>query len=227
MSGFKAEMVLACYLVVRHRAPQIAAAVALSIGFLIAVARPAGGAMACRLLLLAAGVFGAVAASRPLAGGAALATARRAVTVPWIVVAGRFAGVSLLMACVAVVVAAGVMLQAGAAAGMRALVAGMHFGLATVAIGLGLAPRTGASVAAALGVAVACSALATGTPFHVTGGGPIGTASLTVWHVLPLPWRGAAWFDAGGVGHLGVLIAWVVGGLWLAAAAVRARERSS
>lgn len=227
MSGFKAEMVLACYLVVRHRAPQIAAVVAFSIGFLIAVARPAGGAVACRLLLLAVGVFAAVAASRPLAGGAALATARRAVTAPWIVVAGRFAGVSLLMACVAVVVAAGVMLQVGAAAGIRALVAGLHFGLATVAVGLCLAPRTGASVAAALSVAVACSALATGIPFGMLQGGPIGTASLAVWHVLPLPWRGAAWFDAGGVRHLGVLIAWVAGGLWIAAATLRARLRSS
>lgn len=211
MVRFKAEMVLAFTLAIRHRAVQGAALLALGLTGPLA-ARSASSRDACRLMLLAVTVTTATAASRSLAPGAAVAAARR-VSTPWVAVTGRLAGVTVVgvgsaLASLAVTSVGG---------GVRALGAAVLYAMGLGAVCLALAPRVGASAAAALGLA---AAVGLSEPSWASGSRAAG-AMFAVRHTLPLPWRGVAWFEGGGVRHLLVLAAWVALGLVLAAVAIR------
>ncbi len=107
----KAEMALGYQLVSRHRAPRFAAALAAA--FLVAsvAAGSLGTAGYGGLLPQVAATVAAVAGSRVLAHGAALGAARHAPCALWLVVAGRFAGVMVIV--VPAVVVLGAVLLAG------------------------------------------------------------------------------------------------------------------
>jgi len=151
----KAEMALGYQLVSRHRAPRFAAA--LSAAFLVvsAAAGPLDTAAYRGLLAPVAATVAAVAASRVLAQGAVLGAARHAPCVPLLVVAGRFAGVMVIVGPAAVVL--GALLLAGlppmevmSRIGLAVLCASAAAGVA-----MAMTPSWGASVGSAAGLMAA------------------------------------------------------------------------
>lgn len=221
--AFKAEAVLAVQLVLRHRAPRLAAALVLAAVFL-AGARQAGG---IGPLLLAAGGLGAVFGSRPLARGPALATARLVPVSPWLAPFGRYAGVLAVLLPAVAVAAAVLTAPAPPAAFLRAAAAAAAVGGVWAALVLALAPLVGATAAAALGLLAVVTGIAAPADLDLLTrgvGGP-GRIARVAWHALPLPWRAEQW--AAGIGWDGVgwLILWSAPALGLAVLLVGRRAR--
>ena len=220
MMAFKAEAVFGVHLVVRHRAPRLAAALALAAG----VSAGVGGVgtdptTACRILLLLMGCTTAVCASRVLAAGPPLASARHVAVVSWLPVLGRFAGVMVLVAGGAGVLSLGLFRGAAPGIAARAFAGGALHAAATAALVLAVTPRIGAVAAAAVGVVVTVAGSATPgqlDAFFAAAESPPLRAVTVPWLVLPVPWRAVAWFAHGSVADLGVLLTWLAGGLWVA-----------
>ncbi len=151
----KAEMALGYQLVSRHRAPRFAAA--LSAAFLLASA--AAGSLGTAgyrgLLAPVAATVAAVAGSRVLAQGAALGAARHAPCAPWLVVAGRFAGVMVIV--VPAVVVLGVVWLAGLPSPDVVSRIGLAVLTASAAAGVAMAvtPSLGASAGSVAGLMIA------------------------------------------------------------------------
>jgi hypothetical protein len=148
-------MALGYQLVSRHRAPRFAAA--LSAAFLVvsAAAGPLDTTGYRVLLAPVAATVAAVAGSRVLAQGAALGAARHAPCVPWLVVAGRFAGVMVIV--VPVVLVLGALLLAGLPSLDVVSRIGLAVLYASAAAGVAMAvtPSLGASVGSAAGLMAA------------------------------------------------------------------------
>lgn len=220
--AFKAEVVLAIQLVTRHRAPRLAALLALVV--VVMLARETTAAAAPTLLLVA-GSLAVAGASRLLAPGPALGAARRAPAPWWMVPCGRLVGLFLLVGA-GVVVAGAILYSGEPARGMRALVVSTGFGTAVGAVTLALAPRVGASAAATLTfLPVWFGGLPPARVAELLGAWPrTARATLLLWHVLPLPWHAAALLThgpaAGHAVHLLVLSAWALAALALAARSV-------
>lgn len=220
--GFKAEVVLAVQLITRHRAPRLAAFLALIV--VLALALGASDEAAGRALLLVAGTLGVAAASRILAPGAALASARRTAAAWWVVPCGRLGGVFLHVGA-AVVVAGAILYQGEPAGGAGALVVSAGFGTVAGAVTLALAPRIGSSAAATVAfLPVWFGSFPPERVASLMDAWPrVARGALVAWHILPLPWRAAELLpgapSGGGMVDVLVLTGWTLGGVALAARA--------
>lgn len=179
---FKAEMVLAAQVSLRHRSPRIAIACAATVIVIAVLAREPG-----RALGVEAGAVSAVAAilgSRVLARGGPVECAAFVSGSVQRLVWGRFAG--LVPVVMTAAWAANVL--AGHAPFGRTFVLNSMCALAVGATTMALTPLLRASGAAAMGVV-----------FAVGGSSPVeaaramfsdhGDAMATLWLLLPLPWR--------------------------------------
>jgi hypothetical protein len=198
--AFVAEVSLGAQLVLRHRAPRLAGAVAVVVALLVAAGDawsvPQAGAVQARLALasgLASGVA-AIAGSRLLAPGAALHAARYAATSATSAVLGRLAGAMVLLAAptVTLILVLGRHSSVPFGPALSVSLAGV---LAAVALAMATAPFTGA-FASGLGWGAA-ALIGAAPPDAVAGAGgphPVGAihGALVVWHLLPLPWRAGA-----------------------------------
>ena len=151
----KAEMALGYQLVSRHRAPRFAAVIAAAFLVAIAAAGLLGAAGYRGLLPPVAATVAAVAGSRVLAHGAALAAARHAPCAAWLVVAGRFAGVMVIV--VPAVVILGAVLLAGLPSPLVVSRIVLAVLTASTAVGVAMAvtPSLGASAGSAAGLMAA------------------------------------------------------------------------
>lgn len=228
--ALKSEIVLAAQLVARHRAPRLTMLLAAAVVTFLVIqghAAACGGSNLAAVLLIC-GVFGSVAGSRPLAPGAALASAYRAAASWWLVPTGRLGGVLLLT--LPVVAVASVVLCADAlTAWSVSLVVGLTVYPASLAsLVLAASPLIGASAAATLGFVTAWFGMA--SPAAVTAllqKWPVlqGAATL-VWTWLPMGWRVERWIRGGSVADIVLPAVWLVLGIAAAAWSIPAAYRS-
>ncbi|UCF41403.1 MAG: hypothetical protein JSW43_03475 [Gemmatimonadota bacterium] len=217
MLALKGEAVLGAQLVVRHRAVRLTALLSLAI---LVLALAQGGPGSPHTLFGVGGCLSAVAGSRLLAPGAALAAARRAAGPWWLAPAGRLAGLLLLLAPVLAVGAAALIPSSGGEAAFvpLALAALLQAG-ALGALTLALAPAVGASASGMLGLTWALlGGLRPSEMLQLLAGWPYAQrVAVTAWNLLPLSWRAARWLRDGTPLDLVLLGSWVVAGTALGA----------
>jgi hypothetical protein len=209
----KAEVVLAMQLVSRHRAVKLAATLVLLMTVAIASSAPAGGRVGGRqaVILLMAGMLAAVAGSRPLAPGGALAALRMAAARWWIAPVGRILGAGVVIyPLVLVPIVVLVAPQASAPVMLKVIVTVTLYIVCVIACVAALTPVIGASAAAGAGF---FSAWVGQTPPSgmqaLTAGVPALQGPLVLlWNVLPLPWRANRWFVQGTSEDAAVLFLW-------------------
>jgi hypothetical protein len=186
-----------------------------------------------RVVLVAAGTLSAVAGSRLLAPGGALAGVRMAAADWWLAPVGRLLGAGCLVIPLAVMsswvlLAPRAPLSAHWATGA---VTGVYT-LAGIAAIAPLAPVMGASAAAALGLFAAWFGPMLPSDVHgLFAAVPLLEGPLVLaWNVLPLPWRAARWIESGNASDALLLTGWialgVLGAAWSASRFYRA-ERGS
>lgn len=215
--ALKAEIILAIQLVTRHRAFRMTAALCglALLGNRVAAARPLESAWAV------AGALGAVAGSRVLSRGAALASARLAAA-PFRSVAGRFIGVMAVIAPLTAVGAAvaGTPMPLGVS---REVGVGVGYAAVLTAVAMGGTGMVGASSAATFGVFAAwVGQLPPGAWSEQLGAA--GGLALGAWSALPMAWRVAA-AASGDPASFRVLAAWGMLGLGGAVLGVARRRR--
>lgn len=209
----KAEVVLGVQLVSRHRAVKLAATLLLLMTVAIASSAPAGNRIGGRhaLILLMAGMLGAVAGSRLLAPGGALTALRMTAARWWMAPVGRGIGAGVvvyLLVLVPIVVL--IAPQASAPVVLKVVAAVMLYTGCMITCVAALTPVTGASSAAALGFfsawigQVTPSEIRTLTAVAPALQGPL----VLLWNVLPLPWRLNLWFIQSRAEDLGVVLFW-------------------
>lgn len=211
MMRFKAEVVLAVLLAVRHRTVGLA-------GLLAVVTVLAAHGQAGTTLVVA-GSLAAVAASRILARGPALTAARWSAAPAWFAPVGRLVGIWVLVLPVIVAVSVAFPASDGGPSGLRlGMVAGVYTA-AVAAVTAGLTPFAGATAAGAAGLLAVwlgaippagMAAMLRDLPF-------LQRPTVLLWNVLPLDWRAARWLRAETAGDAALLVAWIVGGVLLAA----------
>lgn len=215
----KAEVVFGVQLVTRHRAPRLAALLALGIAGLAAASEPSPERVA-RVVLLVAGMLAVVAASRLLSPGPALAAARMVVAPWWLVPTGRLVGALCVVGPMTVGMALGLASASPQGAPVLGPVAvALAYAVCVAACTMAVAPFWGASAAASVGFlgvwfgAAPPSALAA----LFAGWLPLQRVVIWLWNVLPLPWRASRWLASGGWADLLLLGAWTLMGLGVAA----------
>ena len=214
----KAEVILGLQLVTRHRTVRLAAWLAVGVTAATAASAPSVDRVA-HVMLWIGGTLAALAGSRLLASGPALAAARIVVAPWWLPPAGRLLGA--LCAAVPAMLGAGVALLAashGAApvarmAGVTTVYAG-----ALAAEVMALAPQVGATGAAGFGIlAVWLGAASPPTVAELLAGWPV-VAHLVAWAwaALPLPWRALRWLAEPRFADPALLLSWASLGIGLA-----------
>ncbi len=214
----KGEVVLGVLLVLRHRTVRLVGILTLLV-LLLATVNDADGTSA-HALFVVGGCLAAVAGSRLMAPGAALAAARRAAGSWWLAPTGRLAGVLLLLAPILAVGAAALTASGGGEVPFVPLaVAALLQAAALGAVTLALAPALGASAAGMLGlIGALLGGLRPSEMHELFAAWPYAQRLVVIaWNVLPLSWRAARWLGYGPVHDLVVLGAWVVAGVCLAA----------
>ena len=215
----KAEVVFGLQLVTRHRAPRLAALLGLGVAALAAVSAPSPERTA-RVVLLVGGTLAAVAASRLLSPGPALAAARMVVAPWWLVPTGRLVGVLCVVGPLTVGV--GLALASASPQGAPILAptaVAVGFAVCVASCTMAMASWWGASAAASVGFLAVWFG---GVPPSVVGALLAGWLPLQrivtwLWNVLPLPWRAARWLASGGWEDGLLLGAWTLLGLGVAA----------
>lgn len=213
----KAEVVFAALVTTRHRTVRLALVLAAAVA-LLATAGGTDRSDATTVVVVAASL-GAVAGSRLLAPGPALEAARRAAGAWWLHPAGRLAGVATLILPLALGMA---VLIAGPASGgastARLALAAAATALALTGLTMALAPLSGATGAATVGLVLAWFG---GVP-------PSGMAALfdawpwvarpvvLIWNALPLGWRAARWLSRGGLADPLLAAGWIAGSIAIA-----------
>jgi len=187
----KAEVVLGLQLVTRHRTVRLAALLAVGITATVAASAPSVDRVT-QVMLWIGGTLAALAGSRLLASGPALAAARMVVAPWWLPPLGRLVGA--LCAIVPATLGAGVaMLAASHGAAPVARLAGVVtvYTAAVAAVVMALAPLLGATGAASLGVlTVWLGGAFPSTVAALLAAWPgLGRAVGWAWWLLPPPWR--------------------------------------
>lgn len=227
--ALKAEVMLGLLLVLRHRAFRLTGFLVLVIAAFAAFGLGDRGAThAISLALLTGGSLIAVAGSRLLAPGPALAGARLVAAAWWLVPAGRLTGALLVVMPVALATHLAVSAPVSNLVDLVrvTLVAAAYVG-ALGAFTAVLAPLMGASAAASCGFLAAWM-----------GGVPPSTVAAAlqewvyvqrplvwVWNLLPLMWRARRWLAEGQMSDIVVFLAWIilgmVGAAWAIVASIR------
>ena len=216
--GAKAEIVFGTLLVMRNRAVRLSCALALTAGALLSVQEVERfpGAQEPRMTFLIVGTLAAVAGSRLLAPGGALAASRQVATVWWLVPLGRLTGALLVVLPVAAV---------PAFATVRVDVNPMLYGIsvfvlaaAVASFSSSLAPMVGSSAGVTVAIAaVWIGALPTDTVHAWAERWPAVQQALAVlWNTLPLPWRADRILIARSSSDAVVLVGWIAFGFVVA-----------
>lgn len=211
--AFKADIVLGAQLVSRHRAPRLAALLVLALLVAAAGDRPAPASARVPLACVVVGILATVGASRLLAPGGALAAARAAAGRWWIAPAGRLLGALAVIMPLGLAGAALLALPGAAAGAMPRLSAMLLlYGAASAAVTAACAPLMGSSVAATLGLLTAWAGVVppSGLLALLSGWPIVARPLVSLWNVLPLPWRVVRWFERGGPEDPALLGAWLV-----------------
>jgi len=177
---------------------------------------PAGGSSAATVLLMT-GTLAAVAGSRLLAPGAALAASRRVAAVWWLAPSGRLIGALFaILPVVAVSVLAGG--RPGPEFPKLATVTTLY-AAAAASLVLALAPLIGASAAAAFGFVGAWLGMLPPSGIHVAldNWPVVQKPAVWLWNMLPLGWRANRLFEGDTAVDAVVLLCWVVAGVTAAA----------
>ncbi|MFQ6047272.1 MAG: hypothetical protein ACE5PT_13110 [Gemmatimonadales bacterium] len=221
--ALKAEVVIGVLLTVRHRTVRLAGFLA---GALLLLGSFAESAVSrgLELVLVISGTVAAVAASRLLAPGEALAAARRAGADWWVSATGRLAGVWLLILPAAWVAA--LILAEGMNEAIRVAWVAAVYGGAVGAVTLALTPFMGATGAAALGLlGVWLGGLPPSGIYQILSGWEyVRRPAVWLWNVLPLDWRALRWGRVGGLEDPMVMAAWIVVGVMMASWAISRAE---
>jgi hypothetical protein len=214
----KAEVVLGLQLVTRQRSVRLAALLAVGVTAAAAASAPSVDRVA-HVMLWIAGTLAALAGSRLLASGPALAAARMVVAPCWLAPIGRLLGA--LCAVVPATLGAGVALLAAAhGAAPVARMAGVTtvYAAAVAAVVMALAPLLGATGAASLGVLGVW--LGAASPSAVAGllaGWPaLARGATWAWQLLPLPWHAWRWLERPRAVDALLLVTWVLLGIGVA-----------
>jgi hypothetical protein len=214
--ALKAEALLGLQLVTRHRAPRLTAIVGLAL--VAGAAVLPSGQTSSRSVLLVGSTLAVVGASRLLAGGPALASARMVAARWWVVPVGRLVGALCAVVPFALGVAA-LMVgpQGGAGLGRIAWVT-CGYAVSLIACTMALAPILGASAAATFAFfAVWLGVVPPSAVSEALGSWPLlQRAAVWIWNVLPLPWRALRWLAGGPAADPLLAIAWTVIGVALA-----------
>ncbi len=227
--AFKAEVVLASLLVVRHRAPRFALLLAAGIlAILVLDDSPDAFLVRRNGLALVAGLLAAVSAARVLARGGALASVRGLPSHPYVSPAGRLTAVVVFV--VFPLAAASVLLVAsrwGVVQAGQVLICASLPAVALASILMALTPLTGATTATVSGIlASVLGGIPPADMASALASWPlIRDLALAAWEILPLAWRAGQWFDHGGLWHPLVLSAWIVAGAAMAPLTIRVRLR--
>ncbi len=226
--ALKAEALLGLHLVTRHRAPRLAGVLGLALVAAAAVSESGPGA---RSVLLIGSTLAVVGASRVLAPGPALASARMVAARWWVAPVGRLAGALCAVVPFAVGIAALVMVPHGEASLWRVAWVTTAYAVVLIACTIAMAPSLGASLAATLAfVAVWLGGVPPSAVSAVLGPWPLlERGAVWAWSLLPLPWRALRWLAGGPIADPLVLLAWAAIGMTLAAwqVSVPAGERPS
>lgn len=215
--AFKAEIILAIQLVTRHRAFRLTSGLAglTVLSLRLAPNPPAGSVVAV------AGALGAIAGSRVLARGPAMASARAAAA-PVRSVIGRFVGVMLVLA--PIVMVGGVLVGGGEGTGVTEQATwSVAYAAVLAAVSMGGVGAVGASSVSTFGVFAAWVGQVPPETWAERLG-VVGGLTATIWSVLPMAWR-VGTVTEGDRGATAVLLSWMVMGLSGAVVAVRRRRR--
>jgi len=231
----KAELVFGMLLIVRHRTVRLTAALAvmgIALGIVGNAAERSG--LAHQTVLLVGGSLGAVAGSRLLAPGAALAAAWRSGSPWWLPAAGRLMGAALLAApAVGLTSAALVGPAMGWEAALQLGFVGWVYATAMTAVTLAASPFLGASASGALGLlAVWFGGIPPSAMYELFGGWTyLQRPIVLMWNVLPLGWRANRWLHQAAMEDALLLGGWIalgiVLGTWGAARAVLEQDHRS
>ncbi|HWP36173.1 MAG TPA: hypothetical protein VNL18_01345 [Gemmatimonadales bacterium] len=210
--AFKADVVLGAQLVSRHRAPRLAALLALALLVATVADRPTPAATRVPLACVVVGVLTAVGASRVFAPGGALAAARAAAGHWWIAPAGRLLGALAVIMPIGLA-GASLLVVPGIPSSAVPRLSGilLLYGAVTAAFTAAWTPLVGSSVAAATGLITAwVGAVSPSGLLALLNAWPIVARPLvSLWNVLPLPWRAIRWFERGGPEDIALLCAWL------------------
>lgn len=214
----KAEVLFGLALVTRHRAPRLAALLALAIVATAATTEPTPQATANAVVLIGA-ILAAIAASRLISPGPAFGAARMTVSPWWVAPAGRLLGA--LIAVLPVCLAAGLGLAAVAAGHVampRLMAVTSVYATAMAACTMAASAFLGASAAATLGFLAAFFGVAPPSEMAalLAGWPAVQHVVLWLWNLLPLPWRAQRWLAGGAWSDPSMLALWAAIGLAVA-----------
>jgi hypothetical protein len=213
----KGEMVIGALLVVRHRAVRLAMVLATTVVLLVVLqgAGQTSAAYQSGSIFLISGSLAAVAGSRLMAPGAALAASRQAATVWWLVPTGRLIGaLGVVLPVVTASAIASGMVSSGSLH-LSVAVAVATYSAAVTSSVLALSPVVGASLAAAIGfVSVWVGFVPPRALDELLAGLPVARYTLVpLWHVLPFQWRAARLLNSCLSFDALLLIGWTVAGV--------------
>lgn len=220
----KAEIVLGALLVMRHRVVRVVAVLALVTVLVSSVQYRDPIPLTDHLsgtTFIIAGALAAVAGSRALAPGPALAASRHVAAQWWLIPYGRLAG-TLLLLLPAVNVAA-FCLRAGTAGSSATLMAVTVYSTSIAALVLSIAPAIGGSAASLAGLfTVLLGSISNlGIEPAVVDRSFLSAVFHASTKIFPTPVMAANLVGAQGVVELLVLVGWVGGGVLAAGWAIR------
>ncbi len=195
----KAEVLFGLALVTRHRAPRLAALLALAIVATAAATEPTPRAIANAVLLIGA-ILAAIAASRLISPGPAFGAARMTVSPWWVAPAGRLLGALVAVLPVCLVAALGLAALGAGHVGMARLMAvASVYATTMAACTMAASAFMGASAAATLGFLAAFFGVAPPSEMAavLAGWPPVQHVVVWLWNLLPLPWRAQRWWAGG------------------------------
>ena len=201
----KAEAVLGSLLVIRNRTAHLACGLMFAVLVLLSVQGPERLPVAHRpiAVLTIAGTLAAVAGSRLLAPGAALAAARQVAASWWVVPVGRFTGALLVVLPCALLP---VLVLDPLGASPVAFGASMAvYAASTTAFTCFLAPLIGSSASLTTGLAMVLFGAIPTQHWPFLGG-----FLRLPRDVLPLQWRACEMLTGAGVTNLTVFVAWIL-----------------
>lgn len=217
----KAELVLGMLLIVRHRTVRLTAAVAVTAVALGVVSNAAERpGLAQQTVLLVGGSLGAVAGSRLLAPGAALAAAWRSASPWWLPPCGRLIGAALLLApAVGVASAALVAPARGWATALELGFGAWAYATAITATALAASPVLGASASGALALLAVWFGGIPPSAMHdlFSGWVYLQRPIVMLWNTLPLGWRASRWLSQAEIADALLLGGWILLGIVLGA----------
>lgn len=213
--GAKAEMVMGFLLLVRHRSVRLAGVLAAAVVLLSVVSKTGrtSGEHLVDTMLVLTGTLAAVAGSRLLAPGGALAASRQAAAHCWMAPLGRLAGAFILVLPVVCIVAFSLCTAEHNPLRLT-LVTALYAGAVASGV-MALAPAIGATAASAAAfVVVWVGAVPASDLRALLESWPLlHRAIVGTWNVLPLHWRAVQLLDTGNAVDGLILIGWVVFGV--------------